>query len=225
MPRRKYPAELWERCKALFVSGVSVRQIATQCGIPHGTVAAHAHRENWNGQRSSLVETKAQMIPPERRADEIARVVSESRLATLQLEARAALELAKKTLAAVQGNSIDLETLEDIILAQEYRLNLWPTPKPAEESEVKQHLILHFGHEPRPTDGNAIHRIEIARPIAETSQARSAGGRKAGSSATGISGRRSRALSRLNTFTKSDHAKFKFCACYANRAESKHVVL
>jgi hypothetical protein len=162
MPRRKYPAELWERCKALFVSGVSVRQIATQCGIPHGTVAAHAHRENWNGQRSSLVETKAQMIPPEQRADEIARVVSESRLATLQLEARAALELAKKTLAAVQGNSIDLETLEDIILAQEYRLNLWQTPKPDEESEVKQHLILHFGHEPRPTDGTPY--IELKLP-------------------------------------------------------------
>jgi len=150
MPRRKYPAELWERCKALYVSGVSIRQIATQCGIPPGTVAARAVRENWNRQRLSLVETKARMIPPEQRADEIAKVVSEARLATLQLEARAALELAKKTLAAVQGNNIDLETLEDIILAQEYRLNLWPTPKPAEELEVKQHLTLYFAHEKLP---------------------------------------------------------------------------
>ena len=150
MPRRTYPVELWERCKALFVSGVSVRQIATQCGIPPGTVAARAQRENWNEQRLGVVQTKAQMIPPEQRADEIAKVVSEARLATLQLEARAALELAKKTLAAVQGNSVDLETLEDIILAQEYRLNLWPTPKPAEELEVKQHLTLYFAHEKLP---------------------------------------------------------------------------
>ncbi len=82
MPRRKYPAELWERCKALYVSGVSIRQIATQCGIPPGTVAARAVRENWNRQRLSLVETKARMIPPEQRADEIAKVVSEARLAT-----------------------------------------------------------------------------------------------------------------------------------------------
>jgi hypothetical protein len=162
MPRRKYPVELWERCKALYVSGVSVRQIATQCGIPQGTVAARCDRQRWNDQRTGLIETKAQMIPPEQHADEIARVVSESRLATLQLEARAALELAKKTLAAVQGNRIDLETLEDILDAQEYRLNIWPTPKPAEESEVKQHLILHFGHEPRPTDGTPY--IELKLP-------------------------------------------------------------
>ena len=86
-------------------------------------------------------------IPSEQRADEIARVVSEARLATLQLEARAALELAKKTLAAVQGNGIDLETLEDIIMAQEYRLNIWPTPKPTEPPEVRQKLTLYFAHE------------------------------------------------------------------------------
>lgn len=92
------------------------------------------------------------MMPPEQRADEIAQVVSEARLATLQLEARAALELARKTLAVVQGTSIDLETLEDIILAQEYRLNIWPTPKPAEELEIRQHLVLKFDHERQPDD-------------------------------------------------------------------------
>ena len=58
MPRRKYPQELFERCKVLFVSGVSVRQIATQCGIPPCTVAARAQRENWNGQRLGLIEPK-----------------------------------------------------------------------------------------------------------------------------------------------------------------------
>jgi transposase-like protein len=147
MPRRKYPEELWERCKALYVSGVSVREIAKQCGIPYGTVAARCDREKWNYQRLGLAETKAAMIPPEQRPQEIARIVSEARLATLQLEARAALELAKKTLAAVQGHSIDLQTLEDLLMAQEYRLNVWPTPKPAEELEVKQRLILHYHHE------------------------------------------------------------------------------
>jgi putative ATPase subunit gpP of terminase len=167
MPRRKYPAELWERCKALYVSGVSIRQIATQCGIPQGTVAARCDRQRWNDQRTGLIETKSQMIPPEQRADEIARVVSESRLATLQLEARAALELAKKTLAAVQGNSIDLETLEDIIMAQEYRLNIWPTPKPAAELEVKQHLVLHYGHEPRPDDGTPYFELKLADKLPE----------------------------------------------------------
>ena len=91
------------------------------------------------------------MIPADQRADEIAKVVSEARLATLQLEARAALELAKKTLAAVQGNNVDLETLEDILRAQEYRLNIWPTPKAAEQLEVKQTLRLYYEHE-RPPD-------------------------------------------------------------------------
>jgi len=105
MQRRKYPAEMWDRCKALFVSGVSIRQIATQCGVPAGTVSARAQRENWNGQRMGVIETKAAMIPPQQRADEIAKVVSEARLATLQLEARTALELAKKTLAAVHGTA------------------------------------------------------------------------------------------------------------------------
>jgi hypothetical protein len=79
-----------------------------------GTVGARAARENWSRQRRDFTRDKNAMISPEQRAEEIAKVVSEARLATLHLEARAALELAKKNLAAVQGNSIELQTLEDL---------------------------------------------------------------------------------------------------------------
>jgi len=44
--------------------------------------------------------------------------------------------------------------LEDLILAQEYRMNLWPTQKATDQLELKQHLILHFAHERPETDAS-----------------------------------------------------------------------
>ena len=50
-------------------------------------------------------------------------------------------------------------------MAQEYRLNLWPTPKPAEQLEVKQRVVLYYANERLPDD-NPCFKLRIG-PLPE----------------------------------------------------------
>ena len=43
----KYPLETWEQIKTAFASGIGLREIARNMGIPEGTVLARASRERW----------------------------------------------------------------------------------------------------------------------------------------------------------------------------------
>lgn len=45
--RRQIPAATWEQIKTAFASGVGLREIARNMGIPTGTVLARASREQW----------------------------------------------------------------------------------------------------------------------------------------------------------------------------------
>jgi hypothetical protein len=47
--RRKITTEIWEQVKTAYASGIGLREIARNMGIPEGTVLARAKREGWTG--------------------------------------------------------------------------------------------------------------------------------------------------------------------------------
>src|SRR5512133_255107 len=51
--RSKIPSERWEQIKTAHASGIGLREIARNMGIPEGTVLARAKREGWTRQIQS----------------------------------------------------------------------------------------------------------------------------------------------------------------------------
>jgi len=45
--RRQISAETWDQIKTAFASGIGLREIARNMGVPEGTVLARASREQW----------------------------------------------------------------------------------------------------------------------------------------------------------------------------------
>jgi len=52
--RSRISADVWEQIKTAYASGISLREIARNMGIPEGTVLAHAKREGWTQQIQSV---------------------------------------------------------------------------------------------------------------------------------------------------------------------------
>jgi hypothetical protein len=48
--RREISAGTWEQIKTAFASGIGLREIARNMGIPEGTVLARASREQWTAR-------------------------------------------------------------------------------------------------------------------------------------------------------------------------------
>ena len=63
--KRRIPRELWEQIKTAYASGIGLREIARNMGLPEGTVLAKAKRENWTGQ---IQEAKAAVPSMQSRA-------------------------------------------------------------------------------------------------------------------------------------------------------------
>jgi hypothetical protein len=51
--RRRITDDIWEQVKTAFASGIGLREIARNMGIPEGTVLARAKREGWTQQIQS----------------------------------------------------------------------------------------------------------------------------------------------------------------------------
>jgi uncharacterized protein YjcR len=47
---RRVSAETWERVKTAYASGIGLREIARNMGIPAGTILARAKRQGWTQQ-------------------------------------------------------------------------------------------------------------------------------------------------------------------------------
>jgi hypothetical protein len=149
---RQYSRELWARVKGLFISGCSLRDIAKECGIPAGSVAARCAREKWANERNGVIETKDKIVTGhDSHSEAVAAVVLENKIATLIAESRSARLLAEKALAAVEHLSIN--GFEEIREAQEFRQNLWPAVAPQSSQpvgEIQPKLTLYFAHEQIP---------------------------------------------------------------------------
>jgi hypothetical protein len=67
--RSKIPSERWEQIKTARASGIGLREIARNMGIPEGTVLARAKRESWtqeiqNAKALATRETEASIVTP-----------------------------------------------------------------------------------------------------------------------------------------------------------------
>jgi hypothetical protein len=51
--RRKIPTETWEQIKTAYASGIGLRELARNAGIPEGTVLARAKRDGWTREIQS----------------------------------------------------------------------------------------------------------------------------------------------------------------------------
>src|SRR5438046_1810482 len=51
--RNRDSSGLWEKIKTAYASGIGLREIARNMGIPAGTVLARAKREGWSQQRDN----------------------------------------------------------------------------------------------------------------------------------------------------------------------------
>ena len=47
--RRKLPESAWNEIRTAYASGIGLRELARNMGIPEGTVLARAKREDWTG--------------------------------------------------------------------------------------------------------------------------------------------------------------------------------
>jgi hypothetical protein len=50
MPRQHLSKEQWAELRTAYASGIGLRELARNAGIPAGTVLAHAKREGWTAQ-------------------------------------------------------------------------------------------------------------------------------------------------------------------------------
>jgi hypothetical protein len=50
--RSRVSADIWQQVKTAYASGIGLREIARNMGIPEGTVLARAKRESWSKQIS-----------------------------------------------------------------------------------------------------------------------------------------------------------------------------
>lgn len=48
--RKTVPPETWQQIKTAYASGIGLRELARNMGIPAGTVLAHAQRAGWTCQ-------------------------------------------------------------------------------------------------------------------------------------------------------------------------------
>jgi hypothetical protein len=63
--RNKIPSERWEQIKTAHASGIGLREIARNMGIPEGTVLSRAKREGWSGEiQSAKALAKREDSPP-----------------------------------------------------------------------------------------------------------------------------------------------------------------
>src|SRR5215475_8191580 len=52
--RRRITNDIWEQVKTAFASGIALRDIARNMGIPAGTILSRAKREGWTQQIQSV---------------------------------------------------------------------------------------------------------------------------------------------------------------------------
>jgi uncharacterized protein YjcR len=50
---RRVSSERWEQIKTAYASGIGLREIARNMGIPEGTILSRAKREGWSRQIQS----------------------------------------------------------------------------------------------------------------------------------------------------------------------------
>lgn len=101
MTRRNYPASTWSEIRVAYASGIGLRELARNAGIPPGTILSRAKREGWTRQVQSA---KALACPP---AAPLARTTSDAVATTMAERGQRHLQrvagIVERTLPAVEA--------------------------------------------------------------------------------------------------------------------------
>jgi len=62
--RSRISADVWEQIKTAYASGIGLRELGRNMGVPAGTVLARAKREGWTQQIQSLGARKTRECRP-----------------------------------------------------------------------------------------------------------------------------------------------------------------
>jgi len=108
---RKLPESTWAELRTAHASGIGLRELARNAGIPAGTVLARAKREGWTARVQSA-RTLARQAPPVDVGDAAAATMAERGRRHLQRVAG----IVERTLPAVEAMEPDgiLDRIEDI---------------------------------------------------------------------------------------------------------------
>jgi len=119
------PKETWTTIKALFVSGVSLRQISKQTGVSLGSLCARCSREKWSSARHDTETLKAQVVPFDP-AVELANVTVENSRQTRLYMSQWLLKCAKQL--AETGDFPAPRNMEEVKALKAIRASLFPVP-------------------------------------------------------------------------------------------------
>ena len=112
-PRKlnRLPSSTWAELRTAHASGIGLRELARNAGIPAGTVLARAKREGWTARVVSA-RTLARQAPPVNVGDAAAATMAERGQRHLQRVAG----IVERTLPAVEAMEPDgiLDRIEDI---------------------------------------------------------------------------------------------------------------
>jgi hypothetical protein len=134
--RSKISSERWEQIKTAYASGIGLREIARELGIPEGTVLARAKREGWTLQIQSAkaltqpTDTASAITPME----VVARTLSKRK-------DKSALHLSRYVVDASRNAAMsdgDLDEAQDVRHVAAVRSHLWPErqDRPTEQMAV-----------------------------------------------------------------------------------------
>ena len=122
--RSKIPSERWEQIKPAYASGIGLREIARNMGIPEGTVLARAKREGWTRQIQSAKaltkhDDRAPAITP---MEAVAGTLSKRK-------DKSALHLSRYVVDASRNAAMsrgDLDEAQNVRHVAAVRSHLWP---------------------------------------------------------------------------------------------------
>src|SRR6266403_3740272 len=120
------PKETWTTIKALFVSGVGLRQISKQTGVSLGSLCARCSREKWSSARHDTETLKAQVVPFDP-AVELANVTVENSRQTRLYMSQWLLKCAKQL--AETGDFPAPRNMEEVKALKAIRASLFPSPE------------------------------------------------------------------------------------------------
>ena len=122
--RSKIPSERWEQIKTARASGIGLREIARNMGIPEGTVLARAKREGWTQQ----IQSAAALANHNDRASALTPM--EAVAATLsKRKDKSALHLSRYVVDASRNAAMsrgDLGEAQNVRHVAAVRSHLWP---------------------------------------------------------------------------------------------------
>jgi hypothetical protein len=138
--RSRISSERWEQIKTAHASGIGLREIARNMGIPEGTVLARAKREGWTQQ----IQSAAKLAKHNDRAHAVTPM--EAVAGTLsKRKDKSALHLSRYVVDASRNAAMsrgDLDEAQNVRHVAAVRSHLWPERQDCPMEQMAVHIAI-----------------------------------------------------------------------------------